>query len=75
MLEIRTLLESFHIVIEILQPVVEDRVVMSYRPQVRFEVLRVNSVEADYGRISQKIELGEFGTKNIRAAVTVYQFF
>ena len=45
---------------------------MSYRPQIGFEVLRVNSVEADYRRISQDIEFGELGTEDIRAAITVY---
>ena len=61
MLEISRLLNPRHIPIEVLQPAVEARVAVSDTPEHELEVLLVDGVEADEGRV--ELDVGFCGVR------------
>jgi len=57
--ELSSLFESFHIVIQIFQPVIDDWVIMSYCANIALEVAHINRIKSYNGWISEEIKFSK----------------
>lgn len=57
-----------------LEPIVEHWIVMAYRPQVAFEVLHVDGIEADQGCIQADVQFSQLFAKYEWTAIIGYDF-
>lgn len=73
MLEIRRLPEPLNVMIQILQPIIQHRVIMPHNPHIGLEMLRIHCIESHHRRIRQNIQLRQLVAEDIRAAIAVHQ--
>lgn len=69
MLEICAFLKSRNIPVQILHPLIQQRIVMTYRTQVAFEVLDVNCIKSYQSRVKSQIQLSNLWTQNIWSTI------
>jgi ubiquinone biosynthesis protein Coq4 len=60
--EISRFPKSFHVIVQMLQPVVDGRIIMPDRPQIALAVLDVDGIEPDDGRVRSQIDLADMLT-------------
>ena len=75
MLKVRRLLEPFHVVEDVFQPIIQNRVVVPYSPKVCFEVLSIHRIEPYNCREHSQVQFSERFSEDERPAILRNQCF
>jgi hypothetical protein len=75
MSKVSRLLEPRHIPVQILQPLIQQWIIVSYCAKVALEVLHINRIKPDQRRVEPEIELSNLRPQDIWPSVFRQKFF
>ena len=75
MFKISTIIEAFDIPVQILQQIIQHRIIMPDSPQIAFEMLYIHSIKPDQRHIHPQIQLRQRLPQYIRSPVLRHNLF